>query len=382
MVNVGRRLLMPFILLVTNDDRKQETDKDAAYRRGTGGHLFPAIASAQRLLEYRPGSEVLFVGTSRKMDKTSLGKYNFIGKSIHCYGLKGKSLVEVAKALAVLPLSCLESIIILLSFKPDVVLGVGGYVTGPVVAMAKLLRIPTLIHEQNSVPGLANRKLGSLVDRVCISLPDSGKLFPPKKVFFTGNPVRKEIVEASKATQEQNEQPIILVLGGSQGAHGVNELVVDTFCKQLQGFNVKLIHQTGPSDEQWVKKRYQQKNVSAEVSAFFQNMAELYSAADLVVSRAGATTLSELAVMGKPAILIPYPTAADNHQQKNAEYYAGDGGAIIQVEKETSADQLATEIQALFHDDDKRKAMAAVMKKLGIPEAADRIVENCLDLAK
>ncbi len=351
---------------------------------GTGGHLFPAIASAQKLLEMRPGSEVLFVGTRRKMDKTSLGKYNFTSQSIHSYGLKGKSLVEVVKALAVLPVSCLESIAILLRFKPDVVLGVGGYVTGPVVAMAKMLGIPTLIHEQNSIPGLANRKLGTLVDRVCISLPDSGNLFPSQKIVLTGNPVRKEIVAASQKVKEPGKELTLLILGGSQGAHGVNLLVADALSKILvpEGMSIAAIHQTGTQDEQWVKEQYRQYGVKAEVSAFFQNMAELYSKADLVVSRAGATTLSELAVMGKPAILIPYPTAADNHQQKNAEYYAGDGGAVIQVEKATTADQLADQIRTLYHDKEKRESMAAVMKKLGIPEAAERIVENCLSLVK
>lgn len=351
---------------------------------GTGGHLFPAIASAQKLQEMRPGSEVLFVGTRRKMDSTSLRKYDFASKAIHSYGLKGKSLLEVLKALCVLPFSCLESVVILLRFKPDVVLGVGGYVTGPVVAMAKMLGIPTLIHEQNSIPGLANRKLGALVDRVCISLPDSGNLFPPKKVFFTGNPVRKEIVDAASEIKDGDNTLTLLILGGSQGAHGVNELVVSAVCHHLvpEGLDIGLIHQTGAEDEQWVEDAYQKNGVSAEVSAFFQDMAQLYLRADLVISRAGATTLSELAVMGKAAVLIPYPTAADNHQQKNAEYYAGDGGAVIQVEKESDAVQLADQIRSLYHDGEKRTSMAAAMKKLGIPEAAERIVENCLALVK
>lgn len=351
---------------------------------GTGGHLFPAIASAQKLLEMRPGSEVLFVGTRRKMDRTSLTKYDFANQAIHSYGLKGKSLFEVIKALGILPLSCLESLVILLRFKPDVVLGVGGYVTGPVVATAKILGIPTLIHEQNSVPGLANRKLGSLVDRVCISLPDSGNLFPAKKIVLTGNPVRKEIIDVSQKTRELEKGLTILVLGGSQGAHGVNMLVADALTNILvpEGLDITVIHQTGAQDEEPVREKYSQHGVQAEVSAFFQNMAELYAKADLVVSRAGATTLSELAVMGKAAILIPYPTAADNHQQKNAEYYAGDGGAVIQVEKKTTAEQLADQIRILYHDHEKRTTMAAVMKKLGIPEAAERIVESCLALVK
>lgn len=349
---------------------------------GTGGHLFPAIASAQKLQELKPGSEVLFVGTKRKMDKTSLSKYAFESKAIHSYGLKGKSILEVLKALLILPLSCLESMLIISRFKPDVVLGVGGYVTGPVMVSAKVMGVPTLIHEQNSIPGLANRKLGGLVDKVCISLPDSDTRFQKEKVVFTGNPVRKEILAASLEERGKNEKPVVLVLGGSQGAQGVNRLFAEAVVSHLGELKngVKVIHQTGLKDVDEVRSKYEGAGVDAEVSAFFQDMAGLYRQADLVVSRAGATTLSELAVMGIPAILIPYPTAADNHQQKNAEYYAKDGGAVILVEKETDSSRLAEQMKTILRDAQKRQTMGAAMKKLGIPAAADQIARTCLSM--
>lgn len=349
---------------------------------GTGGHLFPAIAAAQKLVDLAPGSEVMFVGTKRKMDKTSLASYSFATKSIHCYGLKGKSIPELLKALLVLPISCIEAALIILRFKPDVVLGVGGYVTGPVVFIARMLGKKTMIHEQNSVPGLANRKLGGLVDRVCLSLPDSGSLFPKGKTSFTGNPVRKEIVLQAEKMKSDSGDFVIAILGGSQGAHAVNMLAVDAFCSTelKEKKSLKIIHQTGANDSNFVNGKYDDAGVKAEVSPFFKDMAAIYEQADLVISRAGATTLSELAVMGKPAILFPYPTAADNHQEKNGEYYVQGGGAIMLNEKEITANELGLAISDFIENRGKLQAMSMSMKQLGFPKAAENIVEVCMGL--
>lgn len=349
---------------------------------GTGGHLFPAIASAQKLVDLVPGSQVMFVGTKRKMDKTSLESYSFATKSIHCYGLKGKSLPELIKALLVLPISCVEAALIILRFKPDVVLGVGGYVTGPVVFVARLLGKKTMIHEQNSIPGLANRKLGGLVDRVCLSLPDSGSLFPKDKTRFTGNPVRKEIVLQAEKFRNDTKEFVIAILGGSQGAHAVNMLVVDAVCSSgMQADkSLKIIHQTGAKDSEVVSGKYEDAGVNAEVAPFFKDMAAIYEQADLVISRAGATTLSELAVMGKPAILFPYPTAADNHQEKNGEYYVHGGGAIMLNEKNITANELWDAIVNFLDDHQRLQDMGNAMKQLGFPKAAENIVEVCMSL--
>lgn len=180
---------------------------------GTGGHLFPALATAQCIKQRIPATRVLFVGTRRKLDRDHLGRAGFDVRSVHSYGLKGKKFPALLKALMVLPITLVEALYHILRFRPDVVCGVGGYVTGPVVAAAWLLRIPTMIHEQNSIPGLANRKLGKLVDKVCISLPGSESFFPPGKTVVTGNPVRSRILETVALPALMKEQPTLLILG-------------------------------------------------------------------------------------------------------------------------------------------------------------------------
>jgi UDP-N-acetylglucosamine--N-acetylmuramyl-(pentapeptide) pyrophosphoryl-undecaprenol N-acetylglucosamine transferase len=352
---------------------------------GTGGHLFPGIAAAEALCARRPGSEVLFIGTRRKMDRASLDRYGFATKSIHCLGLKGKNLLSLVQALAVLPLSFAEAAFHILRFRPDIVLGVGGYVTGPVVAVAKLLGIPSAIHEQNSVPGLANRKLGRLVDRICLSIPGSEKFFPAAKAVLTGNPVRREILDLARRPQPENEKKVmtVMVLGGSQGAHRVNELASDALIRQKKTVqpDLRIIHQTGFADEEAVQQTYQKSGVEAQVAAFFTDMAAMYEQADVLISRAGATTLAELAVLGKPAILIPYPYAADNHQEINGMYYVQGGGALLFVERDLTSVLLADTVEQVLGNFSRQKEMAAAMKELAFPQAAEEITDVCLQLA-
>lgn len=350
---------------------------------GTGGHLFPAVAAAQALLRRQPDSEVLFIGTRRKIDTTSLDSYGFASSSIYSYGLKGKNIAELVKALAVLPVSFFQAVVRIRRFRPDVALGVGGYVTGPVMLAARCLGVPTIIHEQNSVPGLANRKLGKLVDHICISLPGSERFFSGKKVICTGNPVRQNILELA-AEHKENTGPItLLVLGGSQGAHALNTMVTEAFCEHgeenLTG--IAVIHQTGKADAGWVEKRYRDAGVNARVAPFFQDMKEVYKATDLLVSRAGATTLTELAVLGKPAILVPYPHAADDHQQQNAAYYVQGGGALQFAEQELKAKVLAELILDLQENRARLTAMGQAMRQLGTPDAADNIIDVCMQAA-
>ncbi len=346
---------------------------------GTGGHLFPAIATAEAMCKRLPGSVVLFVGTKRKMDKTSLEQYGFATKSIHSKGLKGKNILSLVQGIAILPVSILEAMIHIIRFKPDLVLGVGGYVTGPVVLAAKLLGKKTIIHEQNSIPGLANRKLGSLVTKICLSLPGSEKFFAKDKIVLTGNPVRQAILELSREENHkaENKQTTLLVLGGSLGAHRVNELVVEA-CASPELKGLKVIHQTGSKDVEMVKAAYKKNNIEATVQAFFTDMAAIYKEADCLVSRAGATTLAELSVLGKPAILIPYPYAADNHQEKNAEYYGQGGGAVLCIEKELTAEKLTEHLIALLNNKESMRQMAKAMKASAFPDATEKIVDECL----
>ncbi len=350
---------------------------------GTGGHLFPAVATAEYLLQSEPGSRVLFIGTTRKLDRDTLERYGFTVKTIHSYGFKGKNLTELVKALLVLPVSLLESCVHILSFKPDVVMGVGGYVTGPVIAAAWLLRRPAIIHEQNSVPGLANRKLGKLVGRVCLSLPQSEAYFPSAKAVLTGNPVRNSIIELGGQEPRNHGRRTLAVLGGSQGAHAVNQLVVDAVRQHVERFSqMTIIHQTGPDDEAMVKQAYEELGMDHRVASFFNDMADIYRLADLLVSRAGATTLAEIAVVGKPAILIPYPYAADGHQSKNSTWYTDSGAAVMFEQHDIDGRRLGEEILAIASDEQRYRRMARAMKSLGITDAAGRIVAICRELSE
>jgi UDP-N-acetylglucosamine--N-acetylmuramyl-(pentapeptide) pyrophosphoryl-undecaprenol N-acetylglucosamine transferase len=352
---------------------------------GTGGHLFPAVATAQEFQRQMPGTKVLFVGTKRKVDTRSLAAYGYQSENIRSFGLKGKSPWELLKAFSVMPLSCVQALIIVHRFKPDIILGVGGYVTAPVVAAGKCLKVPVVIHEQNSVPGLANRKLGKIADRVCLSLPGSGAVFPLDKITYTGNPVRSNILELaeklSSPKKKEDGRKTLLVLGGSQGARAVNRLVAEALANftdaELAG--IKVIHQTGDNDLDYVREIYKKRGIEAEVQPFFMNMHEVYAQADLLVSRAGATTLSEVAVLGRPAIFIPYPFAADNHQEKNGEYYVQGGGGLQYIQKDLTAEQLGRTIMQLIRDDKKLEEMGKAMKSLSFPEAAERIVACCLE---
>ncbi|RUM41855.1 MAG: undecaprenyldiphospho-muramoylpentapeptide beta-N-acetylglucosaminyltransferase [Desulfobulbus sp.] len=348
---------------------------------GTGGHLFPGIALATALQEQGRECEIMFIGTSRQLDQDTLAGYDFATASISCMGLKGKGLFNRLKSISILPGAVMEAMRIIKNFQPDLVFGVGGYVTGPVLMAAKLLSVPTCIHEQNSVPGLANRMISRFVDRVFISIP--GPSFPEKKTIITGNPVRQEILTAAENRKPENASPLtLLVLGGSLGAHRINLLMVEAMAAitSNEEIDVEILHQTGRADEETVRAGYEKNGVTADVAPFYTDMAGVYQKADLVVARAGATTLAELAVMGLPALLIPYPYAADDHQARNAQYYVAGGGAVMYREEELTGERLAEVLKEMLSGSGERQIMSANMKKMGRPEATRRIVDDCLQL--
>ena len=354
---------------------------------GTGGHLFPGIALATALQQKYPGCEILFIGTQRQLDRKTLAGFNFQQESIACMGLKGMGLKHRIKSLLSLPVAVLESWKIIKRFQPNLVFGVGGYVTGPVLLAARLCSVPTCIREQNSIPGLANRMISHFVSRIFVSIPGEYP-FPEQKTVVAGNPVRQEILAAAECRQQEadsgkNDSPMtLLIMGGSLGAHRINMLMLDVAAQldEQQKKTVQLIHQTGTADEEKVRDGYAAAGVKAEVKAFFTDMASLYSQADLVLARAGATSLAELSVMGLPAVLIPYPYAADDHQAKNAEYYVAEGGAVMYRESELDADLLGKILSQLLGDIDKLRIMARSMKNMGQPEATQRILDSCMDL--
>ncbi len=342
--------------------------------------MFPGLAVARAVTSDHE-ARVLFVSTSRVIDQKVLASEVFECVTIRGCGIKGVGFTGTLKSLFVLPMAVWEAIRLLKRFRAEVVFAVGGYVTGPVIVAARMLRIPVCIHEQNSVPGLTNRLAGKLANIICTSIP-CGSSFPAAKVVQTGNPVRHEILELMQETREiHTGSPCLLVLGGSQGAHRVNELVVEAVgLLQEQGITLKVIHQTGEKDAAVVRREYEQIKADATVAPFISDMASCYRQADFVVSRAGATTLSELAVAGLPAILIPYPYAADNHQVGNALYYKKKGGCEVYEQHELDATVLAGHLKRLLTEPEHLAQMSEHMRSAAMPHATEAILNQCMQL--
>jgi UDP-N-acetylglucosamine--N-acetylmuramyl-(pentapeptide) pyrophosphoryl-undecaprenol N-acetylglucosamine transferase len=353
---------------------------------GTGGHLFPGISLAQAMMLADPGCEVLFIGTERKIDKTALSNLGFATRSIKSQGIKGKSFFAVLKALFQQPLALWEAAGIIRRFKPDLVFGVGGYVTGPVILAARLLGVTTCIHEQNSIPGLANKLLGYIANKIFVSLPGSEKYFPASKTILSGNPVRNTILKVSRETRpESGQEPsTLLILGGSQGARRLNSIMLEAAENILSKLSPPpfIIHQTGGHDKDHVQRKYVELGLNARVQDFFSDMAEIYSQADLIISRAGATTLAELTVFHKPVILIPFPFAADNHQEINGQYLVEAGAGLMFRQADLTGDKLGMEIKRVLEDKKLLAEMADNSGKVARPEATDTIINACMELLK
>jgi UDP-N-acetylglucosamine--N-acetylmuramyl-(pentapeptide) pyrophosphoryl-undecaprenol N-acetylglucosamine transferase len=354
---------------------------------GTGGHLFPGIAIAEEVVR-RGNGEVLFVGTTRGIETRAVPAAGYALETLQVSGLKRVGLVGTLRGLLRLPLALFRSFAILHRFRPAVVVGVGGYASGPLVLAAALAGYPTAIQEQNSVPGVTNRVLGRIVRAVFIAFEDAARFFPARKLERPGNPVRARIVaalEGTAATAGAAPGLHILVVGGSQGARAVSELVVAAASLLAeQGTDYSLVHQTGSADQERMRERYQALGLGsrATVTAFIDDMAAAYAQADVVVARAGALTLAELAIAGKPAILIPLPTAADDHQSKNAARFAEAGAAIVVDQRKASPADLVGALRDLAADRDRRLAMGAAMRGLARPRAAADIVDRLQSLAR
>jgi UDP-N-acetylglucosamine--N-acetylmuramyl-(pentapeptide) pyrophosphoryl-undecaprenol N-acetylglucosamine transferase len=317
---------------------------------GTGGHLYPGISIARELLRM-PGNEVLFVGTEQGIEARVLPKEGLPLRFITAGKLKGMGVASVLKTLITLPRSVYQSLRLLREARPDVALGVGGYASAPVMFSGWLLRVPTIIVEPNSYAGLANRMLAALVDRVVLCFPGTNRMnfFPGKKTVVTGPLARKGIDQGNreKALKDfglAQGKFTVLVFGGSGGAHAINMAMKEAARLLADMQNLQVLHQTGDKDVEEVKAGYRDAKMRAAVFPYIYDMAGAYAAADLVVSRSGATTVAELAVCGKPAVLIPYPFAADNHQEYNARTLAGRGNADVIVQKDLTPDALAAAI--------------------------------------
>jgi UDP-N-acetylglucosamine--N-acetylmuramyl-(pentapeptide) pyrophosphoryl-undecaprenol N-acetylglucosamine transferase len=359
---------------------------------GTGGHLFPGVALAEEIRGRDPAAAVRFVGTRRGIEARVLPELGWDHAFIEISGLKTVGLGGAVLGLLRVPRALWQSRQILRAFAPDVVVGVGGYASGPVVLAARLMGLPTAILEQNSIPGLTNKILGRLVRAVFLSFDESRRFFPASRVVASGNPIRRALLAALQGQPgggaEESDAasdmpaPQVLVFGGSQGARALNEMLPATAALLRQrGLTFRIVHQTGEAELEATRARYREAGIAepewVECRAFIRDMAAAYQHADLVVSRAGATTVAELGIVGRPAILIPYPFAADNHQEINAQELVRAGAARLHRQAELTPERLAESMAELLGDPALRARMASAMKTLGRPEAAATIADWC-----
>ena len=361
---------------------------------GTGGHLYPGIAVARELQSRDPSARVTFVGTASGIEARVIPREQLPLELIRSAGLKGKSLRSLLRGLALLPLSALDAWRVLSRVRPSVVIGVGGYSSGPVVALAALRGIPTLLMEQNAMPGVTNRLLARVVGAAAVTYEESLRYFGGK-AFVSGNPVRREFFEQERRQgapenqggYDQHGTPPgaarVLVFGGSQGAHAINVAMVEAAPRLAAApLRPAITHQTGERDLEMVRDGYRRAGLAARVEPFLYAMHDEMRAADVVICRAGATTLAELAASGRPAILIPLPTATDDHQRKNALALVGKGAAEMVEQRDLTGERLAAAIVALGTDAARRRQMGAAARGIARADAARVIVDRVVALAR
>jgi UDP-N-acetylglucosamine--N-acetylmuramyl-(pentapeptide) pyrophosphoryl-undecaprenol N-acetylglucosamine transferase len=370
---------------------------------GTGGHLYPGIALARELLRRDPSTVVSFVGTAQGIEARVVPRENFPLDLIRVAGLKGKSRVERLKGLLLLPAAAVDAWGVVSRRRPDVVIGVGGFASGPVVALAAARGYPTMLLEQNALPGITNRLLARVVRAAAVNFETALAYFP-RTGFVAGNPVRPEFFPAQTEEANDHTKPFdssdsasgvdlaqgrqprdaagVLIFGGSQGAHAINVAMVAAASRlAAAGLRLAITHQTGERDLDLVRAAYAAAGLAARVEAFIYEIDREMKAADVVICRAGATTLAELAASGTPAILVPLPNATDDHQRRNAEVVARAGAAVALEERDLTGDTLAAAITALVGDAERRRRMALAARQLARPDAAQRIADRVEQLA-
>ncbi len=345
---------------------------------GTGGHLFPGLAIAREIVRRRPDALVTFAGTARGIEARAVPQAGFELDTIRSLGLKGKSPAALLKGLALLPLSALDAWRVISRRKPHVVVGVGGYSSGPIVMLGWLRGVPALLHEQNALPGLTNRLLGRVARAVAVTYAPTAARFGPK-AFVSGNPVRPQFLQTGRETAGARK---VLIFGGSQGAHAINVAMVEAAPGLARASRVPAVtHQTGERDLEFVREGLRRAGLSARVEPFIESMAEEMTSASVIVCRAGSTTLAEIAAVGRAAILIPLPTAADDHQRRNADALVQAGAAEVIDQAALTGPALAERLLALLDDDERRARMAAAVRRFARPDAAAVVVDRLFGLA-
>ncbi|MBI5055972.1 MAG: undecaprenyldiphospho-muramoylpentapeptide beta-N-acetylglucosaminyltransferase [Nitrospirae bacterium] len=355
---------------------------------GTGGHVFPAVAIAKELRNSIANVKITFIGTARGIESKIIPKEGYDIRFIRSEGLVGKNIFKTISSAMKIPTSLSDARAILKELQPQLVLGVGGYSSGPVLLCASMMGIPTIIHEQNTLPGLTNKLLGKFVDTIAVTYHESMDFFPQDKTYLTGNPIRADILSGSrekgyKTFSLERDLFTIFVFGGSLGASRINSAVSEALAYLVPlKDKVQFLHQTGDRDFDTVREAYRVREFRGTVVPFAHEMADAYAVADLIVSRAGATTLAELTACGKAAILIPYPYAAGNHQEVNARKLWDIGAAQMILDRDLNGKVLADLIKFMIEDPEAIGQMERTSKSLGNPEATAKIVELMLGLLK
>lgn len=351
---------------------------------GTGGHIYPAIAIANELKSRFPDAEILFVGANNKMEMQKVPQAGYKIKGLWIAGLQRRLTFDNALFPIKLISSLLKSRTIIKEFKPDVVIGTGGFASGPLLQVAGIAGVPTVIQEQNSYPGITNKLLSKKASKICVAYENLERFFPKEKVILTGNPVRQDLIdidskriEAIKYFNLDSNKKTLLVLGGSLGARRVNQLI-EKELENILSQNVQVIWQCGKLYLEDYKK-YNGANV--QVVAFIERMDLAYAAADVIISRAGASSVSELSIVGKPVIFIPSPNVAEDHQTKNAQAIVDKKGALMLKESELDS-QFGLVFEALLKDKGKQNQLSENIKQLAMPEATKQIVDEIIKLIK
>ena len=341
---------------------------------GTGGHIYPGIAIANEILRRDADSEVLFVGTARGLETKIVPDNGFQLALIHSAGLKNVGFTGKIKGMMVLPRSFIEARKILREFSPDVVVGAGGYVAGPVLLTAHFMGFPTLVMDSNALPGFTNRRLAAFIDKAALTFEDAMTFFG-KKGVVTGNPVREEFFGV--AEKAAGDKMHVLIFGGSQGSRAINNAMIEALpLLRANGSKLLITHQTGEADFEVVERAYSENEwQNAEILPYISNMVGAFANADVIISRAGATTCAEVAAAGKAAIMVPLPTAADDHQRKNAEALVRNGAARMILQKDLSGKTLANELSALSTDKIALRKMGEAARKMARPDAAEATVD-------
>jgi UDP-N-acetylglucosamine--N-acetylmuramyl-(pentapeptide) pyrophosphoryl-undecaprenol N-acetylglucosamine transferase len=342
---------------------------------GTGGHLFPGIAVADELVRRDPGTRVVFAGTPKGLESRLVPRAGYALELLPILPLNGVGLVRMLKGLVALPWGLLRSAALVLRLRPAAVLGIGGYAGGPVTLLAALLGVRAVVLEPNAKPGFTNRVLKPFVRAAACAYEEAQAAFGAKGVL-TGNPVRGGF--ASLPRKEHREPLVLLAFGGSQGSRVLNRALVDALPHLPGPERLRLVHQTGPAMIDEVREAYRAAGREAEVLAFLDDMERRFAAADLVLSRSGATTCAELTVAGKAAILVPFALAADDHQRTNARALEKAGAAVMLEEKDLSGASLASAVRALADAPDRIAAMEEAARRIGRPDAAARVADLLL----